>query len=196
MESDIVKTLTSYPEISELYGSLLSDIADKSAEDIGHVVKKLRIPKSWEDVLPKGESDIFYSFGFMPAEYWIALLKARKNTATAARCFESGRVGIICAKMENNADIEFMKSNFDNSICAGFHWVDVLYYRPEYESIADSCNAWEVVIKHCPFAITNLLGKRPEYAAKFAPYEFWKFLGEDDWKFLKAKQPALLKYKK
>lgn len=196
MESDIIKTLANYPEISDLYGGLFAKIAYKSAEDVRCTVKKLAIPKSWKDILPKGEGDAFYSFGFMPAEYWIALLKARKNTADAARCFESGRVGLICTGMGNNEDIEFMKRNFDDSICAGFHWVDVLYYQPKYENIADSCNAWEVIMNNCPFAITNLLGKRPDYAVKFAAYEFWKFLDEDDWDFLKGKQPSLLKYKR
>lgn len=195
MESDIIKTLANYPEISDLYGGLFAKIADKSAEDVRCTVKKLAIPKSWKDILPKGESDAFYSFGFMPAEFWVILLKARKDIADAARCFESGRVALICAGLESEDEIEFMKSNFNGSICAGFHWVDILNYQPKYEDVAEKCNVWKTIMSGCPFAVAGLLRKRPEYAAKLAPYEFWKFFEEDDWELLK-KQPELLKYRK
>lgn len=131
----------------------------------------------------------------MPAEFWVILLRKRKDIANAARCFQSGRVALICAGLESEDEIEFMKSNFNNSVCAGFHWVDILKYQPKYEDIAEKCNAWETIMSGCPFAVTSLLGKRPEYAAKLAPYEFWKFLGKDDWKVLGEEQPELLKYK-
>lgn len=195
MKTEIIKTLAQYPEVSALYGDIFAKSADLSEEDAFEAVKLLRIPQEWRAFLP-AEHDVFYNFGFMPAEFWVILLKARKDIADAARCFESGRVALICAGLESEDEIEFMKSNFNDSICASFHWVDILNYQPKYEDIAEKCNAWKTIMSGCPFAVAGLLRKRPEYAVKLAPYEFWKFFEEDDWELLKKEQPELLKYKK
>ena len=195
MKTEIIKTLAQYPEVSALYGYIFEKSSGLSEEDEFDVVKLLKIPQEWRAFLPD-EYDVFYNFGFMPAEFWVILVKARKDIADAARCFQSGRVALICAGLESEDEIEFMKSNFNGSICAGFHWVDILNYQPKYEDVAEKCNAWKTIMSGCPFAVASLLRKRPEYAAKLAPYEFWKFFEEDDWELLKKEQPKLLKYRK
>lgn len=195
MKTEIIKTLAQYPEVSALYGDIFEKSSGLSEEDAFDAVKLLRIPQEWRAFLP-AEHDVFYNFGFMPAEFWVILLNARRDIANAARCFQSGRVALICAGLESEEEIEFMKSNFNDSICAGFHWVDILNYQPKYEDVAEKCNAWKTIMSGCPFAVAGLLRKRPEYAAKLAPYEFWKFFEEDDWELLKKKQPELLKYRK
>ncbi len=195
MKTEIIKTLAQYPEVSALYGDIFEKSSGHSEEDEFDVVKLLKIPQEWRAFLPD-EYNVFYNFGFMPAEFWVILLNARRDIANAARCFQSGRVALICAGLESEDEIEFMEANFNDSICAGFHWVDILNYQPKYEDVAEKCNAWKTIMSGCPFAVAGLLRKRPEYAAKLAPYEFWKFFEEDDWELLKKEQPKLLKYRK
>ena len=197
MKIDTIKILTCYPEVFAEYGDLFEKISDKPEDEKNDIVRKLQIPTSWKALLPNDAPDAVYTFGLLPTEYWRILLEHRKNIADASRCFEAGRVGIICARMETEEDVEFAKSNFNNAFSAGFYWIDVLYYQIAYKNIADECNAWETIMNCCPFAVAKLLSKRPYYAHCFEPYEFWKFLDKDDWKLLEEKQPSLLlRYKK